>query len=465
MRRPGTGRTTTQRIGSITLPALADLRLRESPEIAASEVPVVDHVSAAASSSSSSSSLSSASDMDIVSSSGSSPATLAQALSPPPVAPPSPHEEAKEVAGVVVVNPPTTTHDDEEKANDSEEASEEGQPSGAAVGASEEAHEEGEPSGAAVGAFVREEGGEGESSVAPPLSTDLSAETEAADTLSPPLKKQRKVHHVRTAEDAAVASSSSSGDGGGVDVSAALRAAEEAEAAGLRRSRRHRAPVCEFWRHERPIYERRKSGGFMLREISAGDDSALLKKGLRRTATRHKGRPRDASDGGSSPSDDRSEWRTPLQIATSDGHIAQRMTRVVVTPSTEEFQTEESFAYSSCFGNPNFRMGSVKIRSGQQKPRVETGDQMELFFVKRGTLEIEVGDSRHHVHRGAFIRIPAHNVYTLRNVSSSGDAECVYVTMRETTDAAEEEEDGVDREPAAAAGGGRTDETAGDVAK
>jgi mannose-6-phosphate isomerase-like protein (cupin superfamily) len=65
-------------------------------------------------------------------------------------------------------------------------------------------------------------------------------------------------------------------------------------------------------------------------------------------------------------------------------------------------------------------------------PGVETGPhyhdrQEELYFVHRGTVEMEFGDgSRHKLAEGAFARVDAP---TIRRIRNRGDVEAVYVIV------------------------------------
>jgi quercetin dioxygenase-like cupin family protein len=74
-----------------------------------------------------------------------------------------------------------------------------------------------------------------------------------------------------------------------------------------------------------------------------------------------------------------------------------------------------------------FGVNAIVLPPGYETGRHYHDQQQELYFVHRGTVEIEFGDgSTHTLHPGAAARVDAPTVRRIRNV---GDEDAVYVIV------------------------------------
>jgi quercetin dioxygenase-like cupin family protein len=74
-----------------------------------------------------------------------------------------------------------------------------------------------------------------------------------------------------------------------------------------------------------------------------------------------------------------------------------------------------------------FGVNAIVMPGGYQTAFHYHEDQDELYFVHRGTLEIEFGDgSRHPLPEGTFAHVEAH---TVRRLQNTGDGDAIYVCV------------------------------------
>ena len=74
-------------------------------------------------------------------------------------------------------------------------------------------------------------------------------------------------------------------------------------------------------------------------------------------------------------------------------------------------------------GVTEFGVNAITIPPGYETGRHFHDDQQELYFVHRGSIEIEFGDgSKHELREGGAARVDAATVRKLRNLSDSEDA-------------------------------------------
>jgi quercetin dioxygenase-like cupin family protein len=74
-----------------------------------------------------------------------------------------------------------------------------------------------------------------------------------------------------------------------------------------------------------------------------------------------------------------------------------------------------------------FGVNAIVVPAGFESGRHYHDEQEELYFVHRGTLEIEFGDgTAHRLEPGSFARVDASTVRRMRNV---GDGDAIYVIV------------------------------------
>ncbi|XP_071486571.1 uncharacterized protein [Diadema antillarum] len=200
---------------------------------------------------------------------------------------------------------------------------------------------------------------------------------------------------------------------------------------GLRRTKRHRVRPLEYWRNERPLYERRKSGGFALSGVLSPEEKSFNSRG---------GGPSKQAKTG------RVKGQLPLTPANISLHSSpppgtEPITNpsvTVVNPESDEEVVIDAVATSKMlkFTGPSglpadkgdpitiakalsqkaFSAGVLTIRPLQEKGSQLVRRDTMVFYVVRGKLAVSIHQTSHVLQNGDWFFVPKGNIYNIKNL-------------------------------------------------
>ncbi|XP_070563740.1 centromere protein C-like [Ptychodera flava] len=207
---------------------------------------------------------------------------------------------------------------------------------------------------------------------------------------------------------------------------------------GLRRSRRCRVGPTRYWMNERPIYEKRKSGGFVLTNVQTPfvpDES----KG-RRIAKRQRmaKSPVDMSLHGD-VEDSFEEDAAPL-ITTFDSSqnrevemdcVRSGSALEYVGPTGRNATANDSIAITKALDTEKFAMGKLVLRPLQEKPAQLVRTDTLAFHIIKGKIMVEIHHTKVLLQAGDYFYVPTGNSYSVRNLRKD-EAILSYFLLKQT---------------------------------
>ncbi|KAK9762165.1 mitotic fidelity of chromosome transmission- protein [Basidiobolus ranarum] len=207
---------------------------------------------------------------------------------------------------------------------------------------------------------------------------------------------------------------------------------EEEENAGVRRSGRTRVKPLDFWRNERIVYGRRKSGPNVVpvvKEIVTipEDHLALSKRPKKRVIAKNVMKSKEDEEMyNDEPIDEITviDWYSGEEVKKAIG-----LTRdMVVTKPVNN----QPFEFEKTFGEAAFMSsGIIKIHQNGKKPRRNSGDNAMVFYVIAGSCRVTVHTSTFVISTGGQFHVPRGNQYQLDNVGPN-EVRLFFAQARET---------------------------------
>ncbi|BFZ61111.1 mitotic fidelity of chromosome transmission-related protein [Saitoella coloradoensis] len=239
----------------------------------------------------------------------------------------------------------------------------------------------------------------------------------------------------------------------------------------VRRSRRARVAPLAFWKNEKIVYgasDRRKSSGLVLPEmkeiIRVEETTPAKAKKRAANGTTARGRKRSVKSGDSSDeeSDEDIEEEDGLMEAQVLGWQAdgedETVVKVIACPSTQikpKAVANTSMRYQKIFAVNDFvATGVVDLPPGAEKLPRSSKQNVMIFAVFEGALEVRIHDTTFKVKKGGQFIVPRGNNYSFKNISAAKTARLFFTHATDTLANAEAE---VEAE-AAARGAGSDEE-------
>ncbi|GAO46408.1 hypothetical protein SAICODRAFT_92412 [Saitoella complicata NRRL Y-17804] len=223
----------------------------------------------------------------------------------------------------------------------------------------------------------------------------------------------------------------------------------------VRRSRRARVAPLAFWKNEKIVYgasDRRKSSGLVLpemKEIIRVEETAPAKTKKRAANGTARGRKRSLKSGDSSDeeSDEDIEEEDGLMEAQVLGWQAdgedETVVKVIACPSTQikpKAVANTSMRYQKIFTVNDFvATGVVDLPPGAEKLPRSSKQNVMIFAVFEGVLEVRVHDTTFKVKKGGQFIVPRGNNYSFKNISAAKTARLFFTHATDTLANAEAE--------------------------
>ncbi|XP_002733834.1 uncharacterized protein LOC100376010 [Saccoglossus kowalevskii] len=213
---------------------------------------------------------------------------------------------------------------------------------------------------------------------------------------------------------------------------------------GTRRSRRNRVPPTRFWMLEKPIYERRQSGGLALVDIQTPSTKIRVK---RNNNIPKKGHSKKAVN---KIPEYTSNVFHDVQLDGTYEEISDVMIPVIDTstnsvinidcvrpsfaidyhgPTGEPACPDDSLIISKSIDEKDFSVGSLILRPLQSKPAQLVGQYTLAFIVKTGLLNVLIHETEFLVRTDDHFFVPPGNAYSLQNLKNE-DAEIIFFLVK-----------------------------------
>ncbi|XP_071855127.1 uncharacterized protein [Apostichopus japonicus] len=203
------------------------------------------------------------------------------------------------------------------------------------------------------------------------------------------------------------------------------------EGHSARRSKRNRVRPLEFWRNERAVYERRKSGGFALKGINSpeGDYQPYGRKNGIRRRKRQKGSrtipitPKNLSVHLPVPEEANEGSSDPVAVVNPETQ-REVLVNVVRTPNTSLFvgptgstpTDTDNILIAKSLLQPAFNSGTLLIRAESEKGLQLLQRDTMIFYIVRGKLAVTIHQTTQTLESGTFFFVPPGNVYNILNL-------------------------------------------------
>lgn len=196
-----------------------------------------------------------------------------------------------------------------------------------------------------------------------------------------------------------------------------------------RRSKRNRVRPLEFWRNERAIYERRKSGGFALKGICSPEieEPYLRKKKTQKRKSKGKYTipitPKNLSLHVQAPEEAMTGCSDPVPVVNPETQ-REVLVDVVRTPSSSLYvgpsggapNETDNILVAKQLVQPAFNAGTLLIRPESEKGlQISQRDTM-VFYIVRGKLAVTIHKTTQVLESGSFFFVPPGNVYNISNL-------------------------------------------------
>ncbi|ORX96486.1 hypothetical protein K493DRAFT_19557 [Basidiobolus meristosporus CBS 931.73] len=208
------------------------------------------------------------------------------------------------------------------------------------------------------------------------------------------------------------------------------------EEEGVRRSGRTRVKPLDYWRNERIVYGRRKSGQNVVpvvKEIVTVPEEQFLhpKKAKRRPAAK-KGRRIDVEE---DDDDDIYDDKPIEEITVRDWYTGEDVKQAIGLTkdmvSTKPVKNQ-SFEFEKTFGEAAFMSsGIIKIHVNGKKPKRNSYDNAMVFYVISGSCRVTIHESSFIISTGGQFHVPRGNQYQLENIGAN-ELRLFFAQARET---------------------------------
>ncbi|KIL00092.1 hypothetical protein PAXRUDRAFT_822039 [Paxillus rubicundulus Ve08.2h10] len=206
---------------------------------------------------------------------------------------------------------------------------------------------------------------------------------------------------------------------------------------GVRRGRRHRYKPLEYWRQEKVVYGRRKSGMTLVPQIKEiiripqEPPQPLGKAGKRKRAAgiRGKSKGRDTSINPEEGWDDETPTNaTVIDYATQD-EVSRRVAFLAKMIQPKPAANSNWF-FQKIFGEGDFiAAGQMHIPPKGQKPSKSTKDNTYVFYVIQGAVSVFIHETNFIITTGGMFLVPRGNTYYIENIAER-DAKLFFTQAR-----------------------------------
>eukprot|EP00057_Strongylocentrotus_purpuratus_P034106 XP_793941.3 PREDICTED: transcriptional regulator ATRX isoform X1 [Strongylocentrotus purpuratus] len=197
---------------------------------------------------------------------------------------------------------------------------------------------------------------------------------------------------------------------------------------GVRRTRRQRVRPLEYWRNERPLYERRKSGGLALAGIiSPGAPEERVSVRSMRQPAKPKGHlpvtPSHISIHASPPVGTSKVCQPTINVVNPDTKQEVAIDAVATSkmlkftgPSGLPAKPDDAITISKALSQKAFAAGILTIRPfGEKGSQLVRRDTM-IFYVVRGKVAMTLHETSQILQSGDWFFVPKGNVYNITNL-------------------------------------------------
>ncbi|XP_033095651.1 uncharacterized protein LOC117100176 isoform X2 [Anneissia japonica] len=208
---------------------------------------------------------------------------------------------------------------------------------------------------------------------------------------------------------------------------------------GVRRTKRHRVKPLEYWRNERPIYERRKSGGFSLSGIQSPTiptPSPPSVKPRRKRKVIPK-TPHNLSVHTDLSDVELEEKVNPTVTVINPSNDEEVEIDAIVTGEMNQFygpngkpsKKTDNISICKSLYQKSFSAGELIIRPLQEKGLQFVRNDTVVFRVLRGKVAVQIHETVSVLESGAMFFIPKGNVYNIKNLRKD-EAKLVFIQVK-----------------------------------
>ncbi|XP_064606441.1 uncharacterized protein LOC135471240 [Liolophura sinensis] len=201
---------------------------------------------------------------------------------------------------------------------------------------------------------------------------------------------------------------------------------------GLRRSQRTRLKPLAWYQNERAVYDKRKSGGFLIVDVAppAVDPTQERTNKLKRKAQQAKRqqtmelKERRLSVHVSLPekvklaSGGNIMVRNPATANTEtlEGCIGTQTSAQYWGPTGQQGQTTDPYVLCKYFQEKAFSAGELVIRPMEEKPTQTVSESTMIFSILEGKLAVTIHETTSILQKRDVFYIPPENTYSLKNL-------------------------------------------------
>ncbi|XP_072172619.1 uncharacterized protein [Diadema setosum] len=200
---------------------------------------------------------------------------------------------------------------------------------------------------------------------------------------------------------------------------------------GLRRTKRNRVRPLEYWRNERPLYERRKSGGFALSGVLSPEEKSFNSRGGRLSKQAKTGRvkgqlpltPANISLHSSPPPGTEPITNPSVTVVNPDSDeevvidaVATSKMLKFTGPSGLPANKGDPITIAKALSQKAFSAGVLTIRPLQEKGSQLVRRDTMVFYVVRGKLAVSIHQTSHILQNGDWFFVPKGNIYNIKNL-------------------------------------------------
>ncbi|ORY04431.1 hypothetical protein K493DRAFT_311389 [Basidiobolus meristosporus CBS 931.73] len=202
---------------------------------------------------------------------------------------------------------------------------------------------------------------------------------------------------------------------------------------GVRRSGRTKVKPLDFWRNERVVYGRRKSGPNVVSVVKEVVTIPVEHRALSKRSNKKKNVKRVIVAEESEEDEYNDE---PIDEIPIVDWYTQEVVNQVVGLTKDMIVTKpvknQTFEFEKTFGEQDFMSsGIIKLQCNGMKPKRNSGDSAMVFFVISGACRVTVHTTRFVISAGGQFHVPRGNQYQLENVSSK-ETRLFFTQARET---------------------------------
>ncbi|KAJ8040245.1 Centromere protein C [Holothuria leucospilota] len=216
---------------------------------------------------------------------------------------------------------------------------------------------------------------------------------------------------------------------------------------GIRRSKRNRVRPLEYWRNERAVYERRKSGGFALTGVNSPEDPddpyKRSRKGRKKQRVGMRTRlltPKNLSLHRTAPDDAIPGCSDPVVVVNPESQrevlvdvVKTPQSNIYVGPSGNHATDTDSFILTKALMQPAFSSGILLIRPESEKGLQLVQRDTMAFHIVRGKVAVTIHQTTQILESGAFFFVPQGNVYNIVNLRKD-EAKLVFFQLKGSID-------------------------------